>query len=260
MVLPARAAVVITPNATTTGGVLTSTMPGSASDYIVFNGSDYTNTTDHNNPPTSVSEPEANYNELTSFFVAGGLQASSDGTAITSPSGASLTNVGALAASSNFSAFALRPGTETANLNQNGGNGDNTVPPTGLNPNFNYNDFNVYIFFSDVGGAVTDDSIGLDVRTNNSLTFSPADVITVVDNNTTSGDIKYVEFNVQGLGTSLADGNNTDLVVSEGSPGNISYVNGISFESVPEPSTYAMLLGGFALLGFVIRRKASLLS
>jgi hypothetical protein len=41
--------------------------------------------------------------------------------------------------------------------------------------------------------------------------------------------------------------------------GNVS-LNGVALALVPEPSTYAMLLGGLALLGFFVRRRTVLLS
>jgi hypothetical protein len=33
----------------------------------------------------------------------------------------------------------------------------------------------------------------------------------------------------------------------------------LTFDAIPEPCTYAMMLGGLVLLGFCVRRKASLL-
>ena len=35
------------------------------------------------------------------------------------------------------------------------------------------------------------------------------------------------------------------------------FIDNVSVLAVPEPETYAMLLGGLGLLGFVSRRKAS---
>jgi len=63
------------------------------------------------------------------------------------------------------------------------------------------------------------------------------------------------------MGTAIADGEAPDLVValdyskSGGGGSGTGYVGAVSFESVPEPSTWGMMAGGVALLGFCVRRK-----
>ena len=252
--LPDRAQVIISdvPVNGVTTGTLTSQMPGSSSDYIFFNAEDYSN---------NLSHPETNYNGLTSFFIAGGLQGTDyvDNT-VNNPAGTAV-SVGTLQASgSQHFAFAIRPGSKTDENNDGGGNGDNAnVPPIGLNPNFNYNDFNVYVLFSATGDSTRDTDLSLDLRVNGVLTQG-LHPVAVTDDNTNTSMGKYIEFNVTGLGTLLATGANADLVLDGNSNNPLSYVNAVSFQSVPEPSTYALLLAGVAFFGFLIRRKVARLS
>jgi hypothetical protein len=51
-------------------------------------------------------------------------------------------------------------------------------------------------------------------------------------------------------------GNVTGAPASNGA----GFLNDIVVREVPEPSTYALMLGGLAFLGFCIRRKTVLLS
>lgn len=67
----------------------------------------------------------------------------------------------------------------------------------------------------------------------------------------TDGSLKAGNLNYDGQAPLL-------LVVSgtADASGGVSYFNGsISVSAVPEPETYAMMLGGLGLLGFVARRK-----
>jgi hypothetical protein len=67
-----------------------------------------------------------------------------------------------------------------------------------------------------------------------------------------ASNVQVEEFNIRGLVA------NETFTVGAISTGGAAYIGGLSFEAVPEPSTYAMMLGGVALLVFCIRRKALL--
>jgi len=79
-------------------------------------------------------------------------------------------------------------------------------------------------------------------------TFTPADPDFGSDPNAIPS---YVEFTVTGAtaGDKFSVTDNND-----GSTGGEA-IGGLTFEAAPEPSTYAMMLGGLALLGFCVRRK-----
>lgn len=65
-----------------------------------------------------------------------------------------------------------------------------------------------------------------------------------------SGDIPYVNFTVNVLGT----GSDTLQFISANDPG-YTYLDNVSLTAVPEPSTWAMMILGFAGLGFAGYRK-----
>jgi hypothetical protein len=64
----------------------------------------------------------------------------------------------------------------------------------------------------------------------------------------------YLIFHVTGLGTAITAGDSPDLVIGAYATTPSAYVGGISFaQTVPEPSTCAMMLGGLGLLVFSLR-------
>ncbi len=64
------------------------------------------------------------------------------------------------------------------------------------------------------------------------------------------GDYPYTEFTATVVGT----GSDTLLFTSANDPG-FTYVDNISVSAVPEPSTWALMLAGFAGLGFAGYRR-----
>jgi hypothetical protein len=233
----AQGQIVVTYVGSSTGA----TMPGSASDFIFFDAADYSFNAAHSEDNGTA------YSELSSFAIAGGLTGS-DGPGgdanITTPAG-SLLQTGYLAASGHGGAYALEAES---------------------NPSFNYNDFDVYLMISNTNGQLNDTTVSLDPRENGVVTQFAHDA-TATDNSVSGNEAEYLEYNVTGLGTALAaSGGNADLVVSM--DGNIhndptnsqSYIGAVSFASVPEPSTYAMLLLGGVGLWFFVRRERARVS
>jgi hypothetical protein len=265
LALPGRAQVTVTYVGASSGG----TMAGSDTDFFFPNTTNFpgypgtaysTDTT----APTSLP-----YADLTSFYVFGGISSQNSGSgfsSIVTPAGGSPTPTGDLIAAGDVS-FGLIPG-----LTQNFFG----ATAAGLNANFNYNDFYIYLMYSNVGGTLIDTtvtvapdyfdgsnlgSVGTAVTIDLNGGSGPLDA--PEDNNTTSTTAKYLEFHVQGLGAEIpvanADGKLAFINVSAtGSTGN-TYIGAVSFE-VPEPSTWAMLLGGVGMLlaGQRLRRKSSL--
>ena len=241
--LGAHAQFTITPVGVTTG----STMPGSATDFIFFNGSNYPGypAFDNNIDNNTTSS------QLYSFSVSGGVDGSNGNlnyATITTPGGTSL-QTGDVQAMPGI-AFALEPGLGT--------NSDLHTEDTNLNPNFNYNNFDVYLMVSNTGGTWTDLNVALDQR-EFSGPVNPAfgtTSVPITDNTTGSSDAEFVEFHVTGLGDAIAAGYKPDLVVSANlSSGGVSYIGGVSFVSIPEPSTFALGFMGLAGLIFIARRK-----
>jgi hypothetical protein len=85
------------------------------------------------------------------------------------------------------------------------------------------------------------------------------------DVNFTSVTLNGVEFQISSTGTResrfilnqpvLKDGNNILRVIGESGVDG-KYSGTISFAAVPEPGTWAMMIGGFGLAGFALRRRA----
>jgi hypothetical protein len=131
----------------------------------------------------------------------------------------------------------------------------------GNSATFNYADFNLYVLYSNAdvpvgepppGNEQTRD-LGISIALGDDATNPAATgykFVSVSDTNTSTSQARYMEFNIQGL----ASGDTFTLAAAplNGAP---AYLGGISFESLPEPSTYAMMLGAVALLGFCVRRK-----
>ena len=225
--------VTITYVGTTTG----STLPGATNDFIFFNQSNYP----VGGPSTDNVLPDSH---LSSFYFAGGVNganASNTSATINSPLGTPI-QTGELQSHDSQLAFA--------------------IVPTG-NANFNYNDFNVYYAVSTTGGSSNDLDVGLDSVTHDTSAGAgygshPGHFAPVVDNSTGSNTAQFVEFNVQGFGSDIQGQTGTELLVGSAiASSGPNYISAISFEAVavPEPSTYAMMLGGMALLGICVRRK-----
>jgi hypothetical protein len=122
----------------------------------------------------------------------------------------------------------------------------------GDSPTFNYSDFNVYVLYDNTTGDPNsiDTSITLAAGL---TTIDQGYTLAVTDPALKPANAgRIAMFNVTGLSagdtfTLGAVGAYTDNITP--------YIGGVSFESLPEPSTYAMMLGGLGLLGFCIRRK-----
>ena len=130
------------------------------------------------------------------------------------------------------------------------------------------NNFDMFLMYSNTNGNADDLSVSVAPRSSvqNGGDYGAGAPTTelVTDNlnlNLTGAPTtaNYLEFHVTGLGTAIADGYSPDLVVSAISDLNYAYIGGVSFAAplvdTPEPSTWAMMLGGLATLGFAIRRK-----
>ena len=248
LALPVQGQIVVNYVGYSTGG----TMPGSPTDFIFFNGGNYGGNASRNNGGSD------NASELDSFSFAGGVQSdNSNGqySAITTPA-EEVIATGDLKADNNL-AFAVEP--------------TQADPVSTLGTPFNYNDFNMYVMYSNTDLNFQDTTISVNPRSSNQTggPFGGGPLVTVnldgtqapTDTNTDPSLAYFLEFNITGLQTAINDGYNPDLVVSAlpGAGRGTSYVGGVSFESVavPEPSTFAMLLGGVTLLGFVLRRKSA---
>jgi hypothetical protein len=249
LVLPAKAQIVVSYVGSSTGG----TMPGSATDFIFFNGSTYNSGGGGSSRDNGGAD---NYSKLDSFSFAGSVQpdySNGNYSVITTPAGDSVTT-GDLKAD-NPLAFAVEP--------------TQSNPVSTLSTPFDYNDFDMYIMYSNTDSAFQDATISVNPRSSNQNSGGPygGPLVTVnldgtqapTDTNTSSSTAYYLEFHITGLQTAIDDGYSPDLVVSatEGAGYGTGYVGGVSFVSAPESSTWAMLLGGVAFLGFIVRRKSA---
>jgi hypothetical protein len=241
--MAAHAQFTITPVGVTTG----STMPGSSTDFIFFNGTTYPGYPAYDNNLNN----NASDSQLYSFSVSGGVDGFnglSGYATIKTPAGTSLLTGDVQAAPG--IAFALEPGLGT--------NSDLGTEDTHLNSSFNYNNFDVYLMVSNTNGTLTDQNVALDQREFNG-SLNPAfgtTSVSITDNTTGTSSAQFVEFHVTGLGDAIAAGYKPDLVVSANlADGGISYIGGVSFVSLPEPSTYALCLVGLGGLILITRRK-----
>jgi hypothetical protein len=110
---------------------------------------------------------------------------------------------------------------------------------------FNYSDFYVYVMYGNYAGGSDD---GLVVSLNSTPTPVTTSV-TVSDDNSNLSVADFALFHVTGMtsGETLEIG-------ATATGGNNALVGGVSFiQSIPEPSTWAMLLGGVGLV-LVIQR------
>ena len=237
--------------------------PGSASDFINFTPDTYPTGGPSVNHFTTTSGIV--YSNLNSFTIQGGVRAedAANYSVVTNPEGQSVLT-GAVVAEPGLS-IALSPGTFS---------GKNLV----LNPNFNYNNFNVYLMFSNTNGNLTSNGVAGGIQQDAVISLDPRGGTTTVpfgthDQNVTDNTnedptinpltAQFIEFNVTGLGTTLAANPDADLVISANQPDGIpyeSYIGGvfIGSNSVPEPSTYAMLLGGVAARALLVRARGML--
>jgi hypothetical protein len=108
--------------------------------------------------------------------------------------------------------------------------------------------FNVYVLTNNANGA-DDTSVTLSSSGSvSSSTLSPSEAGPVND---------YLEFSVTGATTSdiftasvAGPGNDTPNI------GGVTFQDVVSTTSIPEPSTWAMMLGGLGALAFLVRRKS----
>jgi len=123
----------------------------------------------------------------------------------------------------------------------------------GSNPTFNYADFNIYVLYDNTTGDSNsiDGSISIGAGTDaTGVSATTVSVTDPVDKPTDAGRI--VTFNIQGL----AAGDQFTIAALGLPSGNVTdYIGAVSFESAPEPSTYAMIAGGLILLVGALRLK-----
>jgi len=232
---------VITVNATETNG---GTLPGSPSEYVIFNGSEYNKIG---------GDAAGSYKNLPDFEIVGGeYERSGDAgfSTISTPGGASSLLTGSISSTNTIAV-----GIELLG----------SISPGGLaSDGFNFNDFNIYVMVDNAPGdsSYDDTSLALDARLDNTE-LTPTD-FTITSQNTSLSSADYVEYNVTGLGTAVAaeealhPSTNNDLVLRVFKPdGKFSEFGALGFESAPEPSTWAMLFTGVVALFFVARRAKS---
>jgi hypothetical protein len=111
--------------------------------------------------------------------------------------------------------------------------------------NFNFADFNVYVLIGNFGWTI--DSMALAEGTDATGMSATSTPVTDTYEGTSAGQV--VEFNI--TGASAGD----VFTIATTSSINTEYIQGVSFESVPEPSTYALMLGSVVFLGICVRRK-----
>ena len=117
----------------------------------------------------------------------------------------------------------------------------------GSSPSFSYSDFYVYVMYSNYNSTVHSDA-DLDLTLGSKALVQP---VTDVDLHSLS-EAQFALFHVTG-------GSSGDLLeIGATSTTDNALIGGVSFiQSVPEPSTYAMLLAGLAFLGLRFRRRIS---
>jgi hypothetical protein len=192
---------------------LVSTIPGSASDFYLFGGS--------------------NPSDLTNFSVTGTANQYGGDTrysTITLPNGT--------------------PNVQTGIEYQYGATNNLATVTLGSSPSFNYGDFNLYFTYGNEPGS-GGDGVDADVfLIIGGTTYN----VPVTENSTDYTGVKVEEFNVTGL----SEGDSIILGATKGVGDNVSYIGAVSFEEAPEPSTYAMLLGGLVVVAVLLRRKSLL--
>jgi len=228
---------------------VTTAMPGSSTDFYMFGNS--VATSDSNLTDFGVNiQPGTNAGNLGNNQSYGGNQYYSS---IDLPGGSSPVLTGIVYLHSTYDP----PNNDPANM---------VTVTLGNSGTFNYADFNLYVLYSNAdvptdepgpGNEQTRD-LGISVAEGDDATSS-ADTgykfVSVSDTNTSTSDARYVEFNIEGLAAG-----DTFTIAAAPLNGAPAYIGGISFESVPEPSVYAMISCGLALLGLAgwNRRRLSL--
>jgi hypothetical protein len=252
-ILPGQAQIVVSYVGYSSG----STMPGSATDFIFFTGGNGGAPTDYPNGGPSDNNGATSASQLSSFSFVGGLVGQGPLTGsdpITTPAGTLLTGTGGITGDGG-AAFGVEP--------------TQSSPVGSTFSAAEYNDFNVYVLYSNTNQTnYVDSSIYLYSRYNanpNDLTVPASSDATVTLGGTGNPPADsvmtgptYLEFNVQGLGTAIADGFAPDLVMGATTSSSEAYVGAVSFESAPEPSTYAMLFGGLGMLIVISRFRNKL--
>ena len=116
---------------------------------------------------------------------------------------------------------------------------------------FNFSDFNVYVMYGNAhDGYEINTSIDAELLSPSSAVLASSSP-TITDSNVNFSDATYEEFTV--TGASAGD-------VLQLGAGGWGYLGGVSFESVPEPSTYAMMVLGLGAIGFCLHRRAASLN
>jgi hypothetical protein len=200
---------------------LESTFPGSSVDFTLFG-----NPTTYPTVNTNGGGPGTQPTNLTDFSVAGADTKMYQG-------------------NGNF-ANVIAPDGSTAYTGiffNDSGNTPDLATVTLGNTSFDYGNFNLYVMFGNSDG-VQDATLSLTIG---ATTYS-ADV---TDRGSAKGasNVQVEEFNIKGLAA------NDTFTVGATSTGGADSIGGLSFESVPEPSTYAMMLGGLSMLGLFVRRR-----
>ena len=112
-----------------------------------------------------------------------------------------------------------------------------------LNPSSTETSFNVYVLTSNNGGAPYP-KLALSTDSSNPTTLTSDTFVSGTDED------QYVEFTVK----NATPGESFYVYGYSGPGNNFSEVGGVTFGTVPEPSTWAMLLAGAAVLAGFHRR------
>ena len=239
------------PNATAAtitylGSTTSSTMPGSPTDFTFVGQSGALTATDYSSGQTYQGTTD-----LTSFTASLGSSITSgagtrgmfsdEGTfgsyysTISAPAG----YTGTTAAPATLQTGVLfAPGdsaTDLANFKENG------------SLTFDYSSYYVYVMYGNYAGTGNTTDIV--------LTLGGTPKVQPVSDANSNLDVAYFAlFHITGMTSTQ-----TLEIGATASDGNNALIGGVSFvQSVPEPSTWAMMVGGLAFLGFCIRRKSAL--
>ena len=121
-------------------------------------------------------------------------------------------------------------------------------------PSFNFSDFDVYVMISNAptSGLSDADLVAKLFDQTGAVALSSLTLSVTDDGSNATNTANFYDFHITG-------GVSGDILQlgAIGSPGDSAYLSGVSFKSntAPEPSTYAMMIGGLALLAFWQSRK-----
>jgi hypothetical protein len=189
--------------------------------------------------------------------------------------GSNVENVGTVLEAVNFYRFDNNPvtinGVAFTNFQAQDPSGNVTSPQTG--PHFSFNGGGV----DGTGGGLAGASAGVSDLNSEGVYYGSTIQLTNLSIGTTYAAQFFLDADNSDYRTAnLTDGAVTSATVTGGIPGpqfitdtftatgttesivkggGVLQLSGFVIESVPEPSTYAMMLGGLALLGFCVRRK-----